>query len=257
MFNRLKETELEYFKKFSVIEEFDQFIRFKDDLIPDMRMLNFTFIRDHIQKDDFQDLILSELASRKKEGADFLMVLCNSPIDKDILNGLPIVPEKDISYFMYIEPTKGKTLRVKKGCSLRKADTDEIITDGKRIDVQANQEAMGLEFATKRIERKSKVYSDPDSNLDLYVCYDHGQAIGNCEYLYSNGIVKIEDFDIITEYQRKGFGSYVLKKLLENAAEESVEYAYLITDSNDTAKEMYKKCGFQKIGSRTELLFEF
>jgi len=67
---------------------------------------------------------------------------------------------------------------------------------------------------------------------------------------------RIEDFDILQKYQRKGFGTSVLKHLLEEARANCVEFVYLITDSGDTAKEMYKKCGFKKAGEKTELFFD-
>ncbi|MEK6265253.1 MAG: GNAT family N-acetyltransferase [Clostridium sp.] len=65
----------------------------------------------------------------------------------------------------------------------------------------------------------------------------------------------MEDFDILKNYQRKGFGTSLLKYLLEEAKDNSVKFVYLITDSGDTAKDMYKKCGFKKAGEKTELFF--
>jgi len=41
--------------------------------------------------------------------------------------------------------------------------------------------------------------------------------------------------------------------MLKDCYEKGIEEAYLITDSDDTAKDMYKKCGFSKIGEKTEL----
>ncbi|MCB2290896.1 GNAT family N-acetyltransferase [Clostridium sp. CS001] len=106
------------------------------------------------------------------------------------------------------------------------------------------------------IYRKSEVYTKSNSNLDLYVCNYRGIPIGNCELMLNSDIAKIEDFDILNDYQRKGFGTSVVKYLLEEAKENSVEFVYLITDSVDTAKEMYKKCGFKKAGEKTELFFD-
>lgn len=70
---------------------------------------------------------------------------------------------------------------------------------------------------------------------------------------------KIEDFDIIEIHQKKkGFGSHVLRKLLQICEKkESVDEAYLVTDHNDTARDMYSKCGFELIGERRELMFSF
>jgi spore maturation protein CgeE len=35
-----------------------------------------------------------------------------------------------------------------------------------------------------------------------------------------------------------------------------VKIAYLITDSDDTAKDMYTKCGFTKVWQKTILFFK-
>jgi spore maturation protein CgeE len=52
-----------------------------------------------------------------------------------------------------------------------------------------------------------------------------------------------------------GFGTSLLKYLLEEAKDNSVKFVYLITDSGDTAKDMYKNCGFKRAGEKTELFF--
>ncbi len=70
-----------------------------------------------------------------------------------------------------------------------------------------------------------------------------------------DGISKIEDFDILEEYQRQGYGTSVLRRLLEESGSSNMDFAYLTTDNADTAKEMYKKCGFSIEGIMTSLLF--
>jgi len=74
--------------------------------------------------------------------------------------------------------------------------------------------------------------------------------------MIDGNIAKIEDFDILEEYQRKGFGTSVLKHLLMEANKSNVELGYLITESDDTAKDMYKKCGLRKVGEKNELFFK-
>ncbi len=134
---------------------------------------------------------------------------------------------------------------------IHKADEYEILTAGINVDILANQQHMGEDFAKRRIERKSEVYRSTDTNLDLFVCYADNKPIGNCELLHNDNIVKIEDFDILTDYQRKGYGTQFLKFLLEEAHKYGSEIAYLVTDQEDSAKEMYTKCGFSKVGENT------
>lgn len=156
---------------------------------------------------------------------------------------------------MYIETSKFTKLQGNPNCSVVKAANDQVLEDGINIDIIANQADMGLDFAKRRINRKAEIYRNADNNLELFVCYCDETPIGNIEYMPKNKIAKLEDFDIIKAYQRQGFGTSVLQHLLENAYINKIDIAYLITDSADSAKEMYKKNGFTKIGEKTELLF--
>lgn len=47
----------------------------------------------------------------------------------------------------------------------------------------------------------------------------------------------------------------MLHKLLEESLNAGANIAYLITDNFDTAKDMYKKCGFSECGIKTSILF--
>lgn len=256
MFNRFKSTEIAYINQFTQNNEGQEFIRYYDDRLPDMYMHNCTFIKDGVCTENIKKIILNELEKRKNKKADFLKVDCNFSIDDEIINSLPQAPKVERYDFMYIEPKMGEHLHGNEGAIIKKALSEKILKEGKEVDVLANQSAMGVEFAQKRIERKFEVYNQQDSGINLYVCYDNNKPVGNCELMLNDDIAKIEDFDILESHQRKGFGTSVLKHLLKEAEEYGVEYAYLLTDSEDTAKEMYKKCGFKKVGEKTELFFD-
>lgn len=256
MFSKFLSTEIEYIKKFTENYEDNQIIRFYDNNLMGMYMHNFTLIKNKVSKDDFRNIILKELEKRKDEKASFLRIEFNFSTEDDFINSLPLVPEVVKYDYLYIEPKMSDYLTGNEECTIKKATSEAILKDGIEVDILANESAMGHEFARKRIYRKSEVYTKPNSNLDLYVCNYRGIPIGNCELMLNHDIAKIEDFDILNDYQRKGFGTSVVKYLLEEAKENCVEFVYLITDSADTAKEMYKKCGFKKAGEKTELFFD-
>ena len=256
MFSRFSNTEIVYIKKFTENYEDNEIIRFYDINLQDMYMHNFTLIKNSVCKDKFRKIIFDELEKRKSEKANFLRIEFNFLIEDDFINNLPLVPEVTKYDYMYIEPKMSNYLIGNEGCIIKKALSEKVLKEGIEVDILANQSAMGSEFARKRIYRKSEVYKQLNSNLNLYVCDYNGISIGNCELMLNNNIAKIEDFDILENYQRKGFGTSVIKHLLEEAKEDCVEFVYLITDSGDTAKEMYRKCGFKKVGEKTELFFE-
>ncbi|MBM7556547.1 GNAT family N-acetyltransferase [Halanaerobacter jeridensis] len=201
-------------------------------------------------------MILSELEQRKKVGSNFLRVEFNFSLDNDLLNELFIKPQVTKYDYMYINPKLGDKLIGNQKCIIRKAVSRAVLDDGIEVDIVANEPDMGKDFANRRISRKAEVYKKSDIDLNLYVCYYDNSPIGNCEFMLNDEIAKIEDFDILKKYQRMGFGTSVIKHLLNEANKREIDIVYLITDSEDTAKEMYKKCGFKKAVEKTELFFD-
>ena len=259
MINMLSEylkTDIIYTNQFSENYENNDIIRFYDNNLQDMYMHNFTLIKNSVCKDTFRRIIFEELEKRKSENANFLRIEFSFSIEDDFVDNLPKNPQITKYDYMYIDPKMGEYLTGNDGFIITKALSEKVLKDGIEADILANQFAMGKEFTRKRIYRKSDVYKQPHSNLDLYVCDYNGISIGKCEFMINNDIAKIEDFDILETHQRKGFGTSVIKHLLKEAIDHYVEYVYLITDSEDTAKEMYKKCGFKKAGEKTELFFD-
>ncbi|SCZ02429.1 GNAT family N-acetyltransferase [Alkaliphilus peptidifermentans] len=256
MFSRLIDTEIEYIKKFTENHENKDSIKFFDDKLPNMYTHNFTFIKNSVCENDIKRIINEELENRCSGNKDFLRIEFNGTFSEDFIKGLPITPEVSIYDYMWIEPQMGNYLSVNEGCIVKKAISEKVLKDGIEVDILANQSGMGTEFAAKRIFRKAEVYTNPNSGLNFYVCYTSNIPIGNCELMVNNKVAKIEDFDILEEYQRKGYGTTVVKHLLKEAKGNGVEHVYLITDGEDTAKEMYKKCGFRKVGEKTELFFD-
>lgn len=256
MFSKFSSTEIVYVKKFTKNYENKEIIRFFDNKLPNMYMHNFTYIKSSVCENKFRKIILEEIRNRKKEKANFLRIELNGSIDNDLINNLPIIPKVTKYDYMFIDPKMSDYLTEIKGCSIIEALSEKVLRDGIEVDILANESDMGTEFAQKRIHRKSEVYQQVNSNLSLYVCYYKGIPIGNCELMLNNTIAKIEDFDILRNYQRKGFGTSVLKHLLKVAKEHYIEFVYLITDSEGTAKEMYEKCGLRKVGEKTELFFD-
>lgn len=256
MFSRFSSTEIEYTKKFSQHYENNEIIRFYDNELPGMYMHNFTLIKEYTSENRLKEIIYEELENRKTQNAGFLRVEFNFSIYDNFINNLPLTFEVSKYDYMYINTQMSKFLKGNEECLTKKAVSEDILNQGIEVDIIANQADMGIDFAKERIYRKAKVYKQHNSNLDLFVCYHNDLPIGNCELMKNNDIAKIEDFDIIENYQRQGFGTSMLKHIIEDAKEHGVELAYLITDSEDTAKEMYKKCGFIKVGEKTELFFD-
>ncbi len=255
LYERILGTELKYVKCFSdYIEEYKS-IRFKDGKLVDMYMHNFIFLKELMEKDELRIFIEKKLEEVQRENKDYLHIMIDYGIKWHDLKDM--IPEPEITEycFMASAPKGFNKLKVKDDCFVLKANTLEILSDGSLADIQANKSAMGEEFARKRIKRKIEVYKN-NPNLNLYVCYKGKEPIGKCELFIEDGIAKIEDFDIVEEYQKQGYGTSMLHKLLEESLCAKVDISYLITDHFDTARDMYRKCGFSTCGIKTSILFK-
>jgi len=254
MQKKYMQMENDYIEHFSKKETQNGIIRYDDEKLTDMYTNNFTLLK---EDNNIVNVINEELNKRKVEGKTFLRIETYFKINNETLNKISMKATLSSYDFMWIDPANFKQLNGNSECFIKEANTEEILEKGMKADILCNQGAMG-EFAKRRIERKAQVYQDPSSKIKFYVCFYNHKAIGNCEMMIdeTNKIAKIEDFDILETQQRKGFGTTVLKHLLETAYKNEIHDVYLITDSDDTAKEMYQKCGFTKIGEKYELFFQ-
>jgi spore maturation protein CgeE len=243
LLNNIYSMENEYVKLFSEAKEDEETISFNDLNIPDMYTHNFILYKNN---NGLYDYIVNQLNHLQSKG--FLRIVTHYKVEQDLINRLPVKPEVTIYDIYHKKSSEYEDIKANPDCKVIKANSSKLLDDGIRVDIKANQVDMGLDFATRRIHRKSKAYQDPNSTIDFYVCYCNDKPIGNIEYATANDVVKLEDFDILPNYQRKGFGSTVLKHLLQVAYNNHIEDVYLVTDQSDTAKE---------IGEKTEIMFRF
>lgn len=256
MINQLLSCEQEYKKQFSEYIENDDFVLFKDDALPDMYSHNCYLIKNKKNTEEMINMINQMIDERRSSGKDFLKVEMDFPLSHEVYSKLSVKPDLSTFYFMGQEVKNLINPVGNENCVIKKATNLSVLKDGIEVDIEANKKAMGEDFAKRRIERKKLIYEDPLRQLDLYVCYHNDVAIGNCELLTVESVGKIEDFDIIEAYQRKGYGTSLLNFVMDEAIVAGAEYIYLLTDAEDTVKDMYKKFGLQILLTRTELFFD-
>lgn len=243
--DKLIKCEQEYSKCFCTIQEEQDLIRFKDESLPEMRDYNFTYIK---HKDFLKELCEEEL---KTNTADFLKIVIDSYIE------IPIFTVKNevtkIGYYTF-DTTKINNIKVKNTATIKKVSDKKILEDILVCDLKLDNTPENESFYRKKNARNGEVYLG-DNELDAYVCYKDGNAVGACELFIFEDTAKIENLIIIPEYQRRGYATYLLKHTLEIALERNVSTVYLITDEEDSVKEMYLKLYFNKVGERADLLF--
>jgi len=150
-----------------------------------------------------------------------------------------------------LDTTKIYTWRERDGCEIYRF-TAERINDIIQKDIETDGEMLGEDFCTRRTLRKGNVHEN-NENIDNYLLYYNNELIATCELFIKNGIAKIEDFGVLEKHQRKGYGTTLLKHVVDKALEKDVETIFLVADEEDTAKEMYLKLGFSKKYEYSEL----
>lgn len=253
---KIIECELEYSKCFSEFFENENVIRFRDNKLNDMYYHNYTYIKNCVNENDMQCIIQNEISLRLSEKGTYCNILLNSVVNKSMLSMVKYKAEISNNGYYSFNISKLASLVPKSGCVIKKVNNKEMVDDILFCDLKHDEEKLGKDFCKRRCYRRGEVYIS-DKGVNSYVCYNNGNIIGNCDLFIYNGVAKIEDFAVIPVYQRKGYGTTILRELIGIAIKEKCHTIYLVTDEDDTAKNMYNKIGFKKIGQRTDLFFEF
>lgn len=255
MIKLIKAAELNYIKEFSTSTENNEMILFSDDNLPGMDHHNFCYVKENLSKETLKHTVNEEINRRYDNKLSSAFFISDFEIDKTLFDHLPY----EVSYYtfdyLYRTTDQVDKLKVRSDFLVKPALSKDVLEDGILIDIEANKIHMG-DFAEKRIKRKAEIYSDATLKTNLFVGYHNQVCIGNCELFIDKNIAKLEDLDILQSYQKQGFGTSFLFYLL-TIAHQKVNSLYLVTDAEDTAKEMYYKCGFEKAGSKYEVYIDF
>lgn len=252
---KIIECEIEYVKCFSEFYENKDIIRFRDNQLNEMYYHNYTHIKQVINEIELKRTIEDEISLRLSEGGKFCNIILNSVVSRSLLSMLEYMPDVSKNGYYSFDIDQISSLKSTSDCTIKKVKSQEILEDLLYCDLQHDEEKLGKDFCSRRCYRRGKVYI-LDKGVNSYVCYHKGEIIGNCDLFIYKGVAKIEDFGVIPKYQRKGYGTTILKELIRIAIKENAQTIYLVADEDDTAKEMYEKIGFNKIGERTDLFFK-
>ena len=249
------ECELQYTKCFSEFLDNEEIVRFRDNQLQDMYYHNYTYIRQATSEIELKRIIENEIDFRISEGASFCNIILNDLVGSSLLFMLKNKPEISVNGYYSFNISQFSKLNALTDCTIKKVIDQEMLEDVLYCDLQHDEETIGKDFCIRRCYRRGKEYIS-DKEINSYVCYHRGNLIGNCDLFVHKGVAKIEDFAVIPKHQRKGYGTTILKELIKIAIKEGVHTIYLVTDEDDTPKEMYQKIGFNKIGERMDLFFE-
>ena len=84
-----------------------------------------------------------------------------------------------------------------------------------------------------------------------------GISIGYIKHWCSGTEYCIDEFCIITDKQRKGYGTVFIKQIEESLKQKNIHVIYLNTERNVPAYHFYKKVGFIELPKTTSFYKEF
>ena len=252
---KILECELQYSKCFSEFYENEKVIRFRDSKLTDMYYHNYTYIDSSLEMDTLKHIIDNEITLRLSEECNYCNIILDDVVDNPLQVNDKYKAEVSTKGYYSFDISYFSKLAMIPDCIVKKVDNQKIIDDLLFCDLQHDEETLGKDFCTRRCYRRGEVYIS-DKGVDSYVCYHQGNIIGNCDLFIYEDIAKIEDFSVLPKYQRKGYGTTILKAVIDISIKENCKTIYLNTYEDDTAKEMYIKNGFYKIGESSDLFFK-
>ena len=123
------------------------------------------------------------------------------------------------------------------------------------VSLTEGEDHVDYGFAYQRAARNRPVFEEQAPVLSQYLAYLDGIPVGKCEVSLHGEILRPESFSVEAGFQRKGIGTALLNKIAEDGKARGCKEMFVVTDPNDTAKEMYKKVGFHTIGVEQHLLW--
>lgn len=246
-------TELRYISCFSSVEQLGKGIRFFDEEIPDMYSHNLTYMYEG-HTSIMREFVEDELEYSKSSAKKFLNIQCSYNKRSEVtFKGLSYEWNCLLSYYVFDNNYLEK-LKIREDCIIKEM-TEQMLDEGRMFDIETNGEELGVDFAERRFDRRSKVYLS-DTDVKHYLCYIGNEVVGQVDLFVNEWVAKIEDFDVCSKWQRQGVGTTMLKILIDIALKKGSRIIYLITDAEETAKEMYMKSGMHHVGDKYEVFFE-
>jgi ribosomal protein S18 acetylase RimI-like enzyme len=81
-----------------------------------------------------------------------------------------------------------------------------------------------------------------------------GAVASYCDLYLDGEIAQVEDVASMPEHRGRGYASAVVLRAVEEARARGAELVFLVADSEDWPKELYRRLGFDEIGANVKLL---
>ncbi|MGM9968947.1 MAG: ribosomal protein S18-alanine N-acetyltransferase [Anaeroplasma sp.] len=221
------ELEDKYLSMFAEKKEYDGYTKYYDTIQPDKYYHNFYEVKNN-------DNILLDKLINNDEG-----IICFKA------NYLIKDKFKNIENNIYMHSCiRGIKIFSRTNGIIKEVD------DNNYIEVQRFIYLDDLRFGEEYAQLNSKrlVELRNYQNMKAFVIYSDDKVIGYIHTFIYKDFAKMEDFFILDEYQKKGYGSTLFKYALDYLKNQGINDICLVADNEDTPKHMYEKMGFIKTG---------
>lgn len=256
MNHSIVDCEIAFKRCFTDWVETERIIRFRDPKLCDMYVHNTALIKTAgMEFSAIGDCILRELEQSKKDGLTFSLSSCDRLLEiSDLAGLLPGEPEITHMGFYILDFDRIETWKKNDDCRIRMADSRQSVSDILKLELSEYGDIYGEDFCTRKLDRFGEIFLSPE-RVNACLAYYDNELAGKCEIFLHGNTAKIEDFDVKKSLQKRYIGTTLLKAAVMEAKKKGAEEIYLVTDENDTVKEMYKNLGWEKAGVWTEIFF--
>ncbi len=215
MINELRAVEDSYMELFCQKKAVQDISYFSNQIVPELYDHNFILLENIRNETETIEFIREQLKALMQSDKEHLKIVIHPGIKAskgfyDAMNDLGF--DVDDLYYMTAGEQSTGDWHGDDSCRIKKAVTSEEITTWVDYAITYAAQRMPLELSIKKANQKRKLYEK--GLMDFYICYDEETPIGFCDWYEKDQIVKLEEVTILNEYQGKGFGTNMLKKLL-------------------------------------------
>lgn len=239
LINEILDCESKYTQLTSEKKEYDNYIRFQDNITPEIPLQSYTYIKRDVSQENVKNIIRSEIKRAQKERREFIRFVF-SPLD--LFSGE--IPE--LSSFDY----HCHQLLVNDIASFNSAAERSCLfaTEHDRTKLMDLLNEINSSMSKDLLNKHSSRWADikiENKNLKTLAFEHNKKFIGSCDLCYHNKVVKLEDFEVIKSHRKKGIGDRLLSSAISLSRDMGLEKVYLITDRNDWVSDYYQRRGFE------------
>lgn len=111
----------------------------------------------------------------------------------------------------------------------------------------AGNEAQKKTFLQMQFDAQTKYYQQFNKKASFDILQYKKLNIGRLNLYRGKEEIRVIDISILPEYRNKGIGTFLLKKIIEEAKKDKKKVSLHVVMYNNRAINLYEQLGFQKI----------